>query len=71
MPPPETANTPQTEAATGRTEAAPVRTVAATVGTESRAPPRSAAEQTETRRGSHTAQAVEELVMGLAVGKCG
>ena len=57
MPPPETANTPQTEAATGRTEAAPVRTVAATVGTESRAPPRSAAEQTGTRRGSHTAQA--------------
>lgn len=56
MTPPETANTPQTEAATGRTEAAPVRTVAATVGTESRAPPRPATEQTGTRRGCHTAQ---------------
>ena len=56
MTPPETANTPQTEAATGRTEAAPVRTVAATVGTESQGPPRPAAEQTGTRRGSHTAQ---------------
>ena len=55
-PPPETANTPQTEAATGRTEAAPVRTVATTVGTESRAPPHPAAEQTGTRRGCHTAQ---------------
>ena len=56
MTPPETANTPQTEAATERTEAAPVRTVAATVGTESRAPPHPAAEQTGTRRGCHTAQ---------------
>ena len=56
MTPPETANTPQTEAATGRTEAAPVRTVATTVGTESRAPPHPAAEQTGTRHGSHTAQ---------------
>ena len=53
---PPDAAPPKTEAATGRTEAAPVRTVAATVGTESQGPPRPAAEQTGTRRGSHTAQ---------------